>query len=562
MITTAKWQCREVINIMVGYGVRDIVLCPGTRDTPLIMAAVRTPGLKDHDVVDERSAAFIAYGMCKLSRRPVAVVCTSGSAALNLTPAIAEAYYAHCPVIAVTADRPDEWIDRDDSQTIRQKGVMDNFVVKSVNVTCHCESADVRNAITTNLNVALAEATSIKCGPVHINVEVDEPIAEEVEMDSAIALKSRVIHIYNDHVLGPDAINDTVCLMSEKRKIMIVGGFDFPMTRVQRERLARFAERDNVVLLSEHVSNMKTGNAITMIDEALVAIRNDKTMFYPDLVVSFGGALVSRSLKEFIRESGAEHWMVGHHQMYPDCFSTLTKVFPDKEEFLKMLDSVSVCVSDYNKLWHNVADGNIVVRKRFMADAPWCDLSVIDRICREIPEGWNLQLSNGMTVRYALGVPVLTAATVHCNRGVSGIDGSLSTAVGASVACEGNTLLITGDMSAQYDMGALASTLIDSRLRIVVMNNGGGGIFRFIRTTCRLPELDAHIASRSNFPARALAEAFGFRFLQADDFDSLAEALELLFAPSDRPVMLLVNTSGKLSATIFHEYYKRFKNIY
>ena len=117
-------------------------------------------------------------------------------------------------------------------------------------------------------------------------------------------------------------------------------------------------------------------------------------------------------------------------------------------------------------------------------------------------------------------------------------------------------------MSAQYDMGALASTLIDSRLRIVVMNNGGGGIFRFIRTTCRLPELDAHIASRSNFPARALAEAFGFRFLQADDFDSLAEALELLFAPSDRPVMLLVNTSGKLSATIFHEYYKRFKNIY
>lgn len=559
MLTTGKWQCREVINLLVQYGVKDIVLCPGTRDTPLIMAAVRHPRLTVHSVIDERSAAFIAYGMSKRTGAPVAIVCTSGSAVLNLTPAVSEAYYAHIPLIAVTADRPSEWIDQDDSQTIRQQRLMQDITVDTVSVTCHCDAPDVRAAISRDLNVALSKAVASVRGPIHINVEVGEPISEETDMPDAEALACRKINFHSYPRLSDDEKNRIISRLSSSGRIMLVGGFDSAMTEAQKKAIDNFASLPNVAFLAEHIGNYGSSHAVTMIDEALVAIRKNKIEYYPEIVISFGGALVSRTLKEFLRESGAEHWMVGHHQAYPDCFSHLSEVYPEAGDFIDALRSVQAVDSGYADAWERIRNQNMQLRRSFMASAPWCDLYAVNEICSSIPAGWNLQLSNGMTVRYAMGVESLAADTVQCNRGVSGIDGSFSTAVGAASVCDGNTLFITGDMSAQYDMGAMASGLIDSRLRVVVMINGGGGIFRFIRTTCHLPELDSYIAAKVNFPAGKLAEAFGFVFLEASSPDELRAVMPQLFGKSDRPVMLAIHTDAAESAHLFHEYYKLFK---
>ena len=558
MLTTGKWQCREVINLLPEYGVKHVVLSPGTRDTPLIMAAVRHPSIEVHSVIDERSAAFIAYGMSKCLNEPVAVVCTSGSAVLNLTPAVSEAYYAHVPLIVVTADRPSEWIDQDDSQTIRQQRLMQDFTVGHVNVPCHCHSAEVRSAISRDLNVALSNAV-LKQGPVHINVEIDEPIAEEVDIDITDALSCRKININVPTILSSSAKDYISDKLSEVERIMLVGGFDSSLTPSQKKILDRFASMPNVVFFAEQVGNYPCKNAITMIDEALVAIKKNKKQYYPELVITFGGSLISRSLKEFLREAGAEHWMVGHHDAYPDCFNSLKEVYPDSDGFIEALENVSECESDYASEWDKVKQESIRLRREFMANPEWSDLSAIDTLCRMLPKGWDLQLSNGMTARYAMGADLGSANSVSCNRGVSGIDGSFSTAVGASAVCGCNTLLITGDMSAQYDMGAMASLLIDSRLRVAVMMNGGGEIFRFIRTTCSLPELDQYIAARANFPAEKLAEGFGFKYLKASSADELAEVLPEFFGESDRPVLLAIHTDGTESARIFHDYYKIFK---
>ncbi|MDE7154261.1 MAG: 2-succinyl-5-enolpyruvyl-6-hydroxy-3-cyclohexene-1-carboxylic-acid synthase [Muribaculaceae bacterium] len=559
MITTDKWQCREVINLLVAYGVKRVVLSPGTRNTPLIMAAVRHPGLQTYSVIDERSAGFIACGMCRQSGSPVAVICTSGSAALNLTPAISEAYYSHLPVIAVTADRPAEWIDRDDSQTIRQPRLMQDITVAQTSVTCHCGSQDVRDAIRRDLNVTLAKAVECQHGPAHINVEIDEPISAEVDLTDVEALSCRKINFHFNNSLSLTDLSEVVNELGSAKRIMVVAGFDSGFTAGQKRMITDFAKRDNVTLLAEPLSDINCDCAVTMIDEVMMLINSRETAYYPDIVITLGGSLVSRPLKEFLRKTKARHWMVGHHDAYPDCFGRLSDIFPETEAFISLLSSVGKVDSDYHAIWNSVRLNARELRKEFMNRNDWCGLTAVDNILRKMPVDWHLQLSNGMAVRYAMGYPMLRAASVSCNRGVSGIDGSFSTAVGGNAVASGNSLFITGDMSAQYDMGAIASGLIDSRFRVVVMMNGGGEIFRVIKTTRKLPELDSYVAAHVNFPARRLAEAFGFTYVEAFDSQQLEAALPILYGKSEKPVMLAVFVDSNTSAKLYRDYLRLFR---
>lgn len=560
MVTTDKWQCREVINLLVAYGVKRVVVSPGTRNTPLIMAAVRHSGLQTYSVIDERSAGFIACGICRQSGEPVAVICTSGSAALNLTPALSEAYYSHLPVIAVTADRPAEWIDRDDSQTIRQQRLMQDVTVAQVAVTCHCGQQDVRDAICRDLNVALAKGVVTARGPVHVNVEVDEPISAEADIPDAEAFSCRKINFHFNSSIPSLEMDEVVRELSSARRIMLVAGFDSALTAGQKKLIKEFSTRDNVTLLAEPLSNIYCDTAVTMLDEVMTLLHDCGSEYYPDIVITFGGALVSRPLKEFLRKTGARHWMAGHREAYPDCFGLLSEVFPDAEQLVKVFPAVRPVKSDYRHIWNEVRLKARERRKEFMNSGKWCGLTAVNTVLRKMPVDWHLQLSNGMTVRYAMGYDLLKAASVSCNRGVSGIDGSLSTAVGASAVTSGNTLLITGDMSAQYDMGALASSLIDNRLRVVVMMNGGGEIFRVIRTTRKLPELNDYVAAYNNFPARQLAGAFGFNYIEAFDAQQLEAALPVLYGKSEKPVMLAVFVDGDESAALYREYLRLFRN--
>ena len=177
METTDKEVCNILADVVIAHGVRRAVLSPGSRNAPLLVALARREEIDKYVIVDERSAAFVALGMAQQLGEPVMLVCTSGTAVLNYAPAIAEAYYQKLPLIVVSADRPKEWIDQDDSQTIRQFEVLSQFVKKSYDIPARCNDDIARWYANRIVNDAMIEAMSGRKAPVHINVQLDEPLA-------------------------------------------------------------------------------------------------------------------------------------------------------------------------------------------------------------------------------------------------------------------------------------------------------------------------------------------------------------------------------------------------
>ena len=228
--------------------------------------------------------------------------------------------------------------------------------------------------------------------------------------------------------------------------------------------------------------------------------------------------------------------------------------FPRFAGALNFLNKNSTGISPFKKAWIDIANRRSVVLRHKLQAAPWNVATAIGHVIEAAPiSGMNLQLSNGLAVRVASMSCLDKFHRVDCNRGVSGIDGSTSTAVGASLAYKGgDTLLITGDMSFQYDLGALASNYLTSKLRIVLMNNGGGGIFKYIRTTRSLPEVDSLFRCHLNLDAKAIAGAFGLKYHHADSYESLQDAVPAFFAGSG-PAILEIATDAGIDAAVLTE---------
>ncbi len=561
MLTTDKWTCRELVELMSAHGVKQAVISPGTRDTPLIMALVRSGKIATHSVIDERSAAFIALGMASVSGMPVALVCTSGTAMLNYAPAVAEAYYRHIPLIVVSADRPAEWIDQDDSQTIRQSSALANIVLASYNFNGSPAGDDERWMINRRINEALLCATGNCSGPVHINVAIGEPISgtEEIGQHNA-----RVITRITGNEIPTALMREFGCEIASPLKVMVVVGFNPPDSRLNRS-LRRLAQLPNFIVLAERTANLHSSDFIDVVDESLFMAMTDERLeeLRPDILITTGGSLVSRPLKEQLRRWHPKHWYVGYNTGIVDCFMSVERIFDvaPVHFFMKLASAMQPHrePSGYASLWHSFYDSLKVRLNGFKAG--WSDLAAVRYIASLLPAHCNLQVSNGMTLRYLLSAPKLSVHRLDCNRGVSGIDGSVSTAVGASLEYNGDTVLLTGDMSAQYDIAALASPLITSRFRMIVIANGDGGIFRVIRTTRKLPELDHYIASRVNFPARQLADGYGFAYYEASSMNELKNVLPVFIADSSHKAMLVVRTDSVESAAVASDYYRYLRTL-
>lgn len=561
METTDKNVCRMLAVLFAAHGVERVVLSPGSRNVPLMIAMTHEPSVRTDVVVDERSAAFMALGIAAASGRPVALVCTSGTALLNYAPAVAEAYYRQIPLIVVSADRPRRWIDQDDSQTIRQPGALASVVKASCDICAESVTSDDEWYANRVINDALINATTGCKGPVHINIQIDEPLGGRTESQLP---RQRVVSM-----TGTQAVPDGRC-MAELRdivaatpRVMVIAGFAAP-DALLGSALSRMAAWPNTVVMTESIANIRGSRFIGRIDTAIGGMSDDRLRcLAPDLVITIGGALVSRFVKQFIRRyPPAGHWHVGFTRNTVDCFKALTRrVEADPGLFFDRLipaDRIPESMSDYNREWHDMYVGAVKRRDAFACTAPWSDLRAFSIIMRNLPERCALQLSNGTPVRYAQLFAGASAVTrTDCNRGVSGIDGSTSTAVGASLAyVDGPTVFISGDMSAQYDIGALAFRGIPARFKMIVMCNGGGGIFRFIGSTSELPEREALFADPVNFPLRDIAAAYGFRLFSASSPEELERLLPEFMAPGDRPYILAVEgLPRQISAGLLKEYF-------
>ncbi len=524
--------------MLVARGVEHVVMSPGSRNASLMQLLDSSPGLLTSVVVDERSAAFQALGICMITNRPVALVCTSGTALLNYGPAVCEAYYRELPLIVISADRPPEWIDQADSQTMRQPGVMANYTVGGCTVDATLTSPGVWAMNNRLVNETLAKACGRPRGPVHINVHTTGLLDPSWAADEAPTPRLIGRLLPSSKLERADAAALASRIMGSRRVVIVAGQMQ-PSAALHRS-LARFVGMPGVVLVAESVANLH-GLGIGPAELFATRCAPDKI----DILITIGGAIVSGRLKKMLRQiEVGEHWSVTPVERHVDTYRHLTlTIATDAESFFgslasAMRRSMPVVESDFSSDARSKMSRAVSRLNDAMFSFTWSDLKAVYFICGElIPSRWNLQVSNGTSVRYMELADTSRLHRVDCNRGVSGIDGSTSTAVGAASVFGDVTVLITGDMSAMYDIGVLL-TDVSPRFKMVIIDNGGGGIFTNVRSTRALPSHDKFYTEPVNLPLRQLALAAGFEYFEARQMRQLRSVWPKFAAVADKPAVL------------------------
>lgn len=569
MITSDKYVARELADLMVEQGIKHAVLCPGSRNAPLIVAINRHPDIATYSIIDERSAAFFALGLSAQIDAPVAIVCTSGTAVLNFAPAVAEAYYRHVPLVVISADRPLEWIDQDDSQTIRQAGVLGNIVKGSWTLPAENGSDQQSWYINRLINDALLCTKAYPAGPVHVNIHLDIPLGK---VEEAPERRIRTIaSVAPELRLGNDRAKEVAAELAATKRVLVIAGFMQPDQRVSKA-LARLAAMPNVGVMCEAQANVHAGDLPVYKIDSVLSVMNtwEKEIMAPDIVITVGGALVSRFVKDWLRREGARrnkigkeplrHWHVGSQQYSIDCFQCLEqRIEMPASEWLNQITAYKPRGAEgkYSERWQEIKKRANDSARAFADSCPWSDFQAMGYVMEHTPDSWNMHLSNGTSVRYAQLFDYSHLHRIDSNRGVSGIDGCTSTAIGAAQGYAQTTLLVTGDMSAQYDLGALANPYIAPRFKMVVLNNHGGGIFRFVGQTARLEECEEFFCADVRLPLRDLAYAYKFAYFKAKSMEELQERWQNFIAERTAPAIFNIITPPQDSADILRLYFKR-----
>ena len=556
---SAKKNAQYLAEVLLERGVTDIVFSPGSRNAPLINTFTGIEGFRCLNIVDERCAAFFALGMALNLRRPVAIACTSGSAVLNYAPAIVEAYYRKAPLLVLTADRPAEWIDQGDGQTIRQENVYANYIKSSFNLSDRIESEEDAWFAARLINQALNSLLYPEAGPVHINIPFPEPLYDLVD-EKLPGVKTITLHETMKN-LSEGEIRTLADVWNGSSRTMILAGQMFPDTELNTI-LNDLATDPSVAVLTETISNLSGECFNSCIDNALSAITAEDT-YRPDLLITIGGQVVSKKIKTFLRKKRpARHWHISPGGEHMDTFMSLTDIIPAEPAlfFNSLRKYVTPGKSDYGQRWRTL-DGRTQERQAaYLNHCPYSDLKAFSLILRMLPKDSLVHLSNSTPVRYAQLFQYQHPLHFMSNRGTSGIDGVVSTAAGYAACSDKINTIITGDLAFFYDSNALWIKHLTSNLRIIVINNQGGGIFRFIDGAPSMPELENHFEARHAMGVENMVKAFGLECFVATKEDELKDGLHWLYASDfERPAVLEVRTPAVVNAEILKQYFNYLK---
>lgn len=539
---------QSIIEICRAKGVTDIVISPGSRNAPLTIGFANNPAFACYSIADERCAAFFAMGMAQQLKKPVAVVCTSGSALLNYYPAVAEAFYSQIPLIVISADRPHDKIDIGDGQTIRQENVYANHILYNANLL---EDASAENDA--KINAAINTAIVSK-GPVHINAPFEEPLYETVE--------ELTVNPVISEVQKPQAIHEDIQPYISKwntaaKKLVLVGVND-PHT-IDAAIIEKLAADPSVVVMTETPSNFYHPTFISNIDTIITPFAHDDfEAWRPEILITFGGMVVSKRVKAWLRKyKPQEHWHIDTLRAY-DTFGALTKHFTETTNaFLnRFLPETKHAESTYRETAQTLKAYRHAKHAAYLAKIPFSDFKAFDSILPALPDNSQLQISNSSAIRYAQLFENKPGIEVFCNRGTSGIDGSTSTAIGAAVGSGKQTVLITGDIGFFYDSNALWNNYVPKNFRILLVNNGGGGIFRILPGHDETPVFNTFFETTHNLTAEHLAKMYGFDYQTASDEESLRAGLTKFMHESDTPKLLEVFTPMLENDKILLQYFR------
>ena len=473
----------DLVALCAEFGVDKAVVCPGSRCAPLLIGFGKHPDIETFSVTDERSAGFIGLGLAQQSGKPVVLVCTSGTAALNFGPAITEAFYQQVPLIVLTTDRPSEWIDQWDGQTIRQENIYldhikGNFVYEEENTSVGEEA----------LKLALDGGQ----GPVHLNIPIREPFYPDSFEEIRFNAKAQSAQRKNKSKIEQSVWDEFESILDSSEKVMVLGGQMEP-----NSELAELLNQLEILIVGDVISNLHGVDGVIksadlLFNELLPTKHTkDTKSFQPEFLVTIGRSIISKNLKLYLRKHKPKHhWHIGMG-MVGDPFQSLTKTIEvEPIEFIKkwknMLTTKAWISRRNNSYKDLLSDGQIQMDEVLISklkDADFNYFSAVQKVIQILPKNSVLHLGNSMPVRIAnfIGINDPTV-DVWCNRGTSGIDGVLSTAVGHALA-EPNRkhTLIIGDLSFFYDRNGLwLNHSFPTNLQIIILNDFGGGIFNMI----------------------------------------------------------------------------------
>ena len=494
--------------LLVEHGIKYAVVCPGSRNSPVVHNLNECPDIVCYPVTDERSAGFYALGMAQALKQPVVICVTSGSALLNVVPAVAEAYYQHIPLVVVSADRSPQWIDQLDGQTIPQPDALGRFVRKAVTLP---EPHD--DETRWYCNRLVNEALIIRHAPVHINVPISEPLFDY-----------------------------TVAELPAQRKIEWLPANISASTLSHVTRMFLMAKRP--LLVSGQPMN-------PLLDEAVSLIGDDER-YVPDFVLYIGGSIVSKRLKRFLRKA-KETWVVNETGEVTDTFMNLTHIIQGDPE--AVADHIRFMLvtepHPFVQLWDDLLEK--IRRKGDSYEPVYSQMAAVKYFESRVGDAC-VHYANSTAIRLANS---FAKHPVWCNRGVNGIEGSLSTAAGFSVVSDEKVYCVIGDLSFFYDQNALWNQNLRGNLRILLLNNGCGGIFHLLPGLEQSPACDAYVSAAHHTTAEGICQQNHVVYLSARNAQELPTVIDtLLSSDSDSPVLLEVFTDPDVDSQTFKDYYR------
>lgn len=537
-----------LIALLKKFDISQIVVSPGGSDIPIIHSLQVDSFFKCYSVVDERSAAYYAMGLAQSTRKPVACVCTSGTAVCNYLPGITEAFYQDVPVVAITADKNPSFQDQLEIQKIEQTKIFDGVVKKSVSLPV------VRNEMDEWLcnrlvNEALLALSHHGTGPVHINIPI---VGNQNSYNCQVLTDERkmsIVSCCDNDAVWAEKRNE----LSKFKKILVVVGQNCHFTDKDIENMTRFFHTYNCIFAVENLSNLNCEGCVHTYPISEILYKQVSKDLKPDLVLSLGNNLSAYLLKDVLREhyKSITNWLISEKGTIRDaykCLSIIFECFPSVF-FEKMTEATTVKNSSmsYYKAWMEVR------AQMHMPVSPYSNMYVAQKLATIIPENSILHTAILNSTRVMQHCKLAKGVKCYSNVGSLGIDGCFSTFAGQAAATDQLAYLLIGDLSFFYDMNAATIRSISNNVRIILLNNGGGAEFHVYDHN--VDQIDEFICAEHTKKAAGYIQSLGYTYYDAHNADEFDRAIAHFAETSDRPMFLECFMDMHDDAQLIRAYY-------
>jgi len=500
------------VNCLANNGIQHVYISPGSRNAPLIRAFVQNLAIKSYSVIDERSAGFLALGAAIALKKPVALLCTSGTALLNYYPALTEAFYSGIPLLAISADRPADLIDQWEGQCIRQNDVFSNHLGKSVLLDPTHHDIDQLEKATKEI---LDRLNSNK--PVHVNIPLSEPLYSNITTLEFVEIKCKTQLPIQDPPIPAALLAD----LNESSKILFLNGHSMVEYRFKAV---------TSLVFNDVVSNKWSPNGPIYWDALFLSLTEDlKKELAPDLLITTGTSIISKPLRNWLRTvANLKQWHIGKQDPIGNPFFKDLSIWPINEvdAFELIAPHLESKSSEFNEVWKKLDSEFEEKRNQILATPKsFNEPTALHTIYHQLDSNTAIHLANSSAVRYAswLGWNSENKA-IFSNRGASGIDGCSSTAVGFALHCDKQVVLITGDVAFFYDINAFwGNGAIPKNLKVVLLNNGGGGIFNLINGPEQFENSLGFQTTQHNRKGKSICGDLGIQYFSASNYSELEQ---------------------------------------